>query len=90
MLKVMNVSVPRGARKTLQYYPDCCIEVHIGCGLENYGGSIEELISYFPRGRYGLFMALANDKCDFLPFNPTSDIVKGRFYLIALTNFVNG
>lgn len=33
-------NVLMGSKKTMQYYPDCCIEVHVGCGLEKYNGSV--------------------------------------------------
>jgi len=82
--------VLRGAQKTLRYYPDCCIEVHVGCGLENYNGSVSELITYFPKDKYTLYMAPATHKCNFIPFNPASYLTKERFYLTAFNNKPKG
>lgn len=38
----------RGAAKTLEHRPDCCVEVHVGCGLEEAGGSVAELFEILP------------------------------------------
>lgn len=43
-----------GARATLQTCPDWVIEVHTGVGLEDLGGSVEELLGFFPP-QYRLF-----------------------------------
>lgn len=76
--------VLKSARKTLRSYPDWCIEVHVKNGLEQFGGSLKEIVSYFPQSKYQLYMAKAIDKCKLIPLNTESSIVKDRFYLIAL------
>lgn len=74
----------RGAKRTLRCSPDCCIEVHVNCGLESFDGSVEELLTFFPKEKYTTFMAPALHECKFVPFNPKNKLTKNRFYLIAL------
>lgn len=78
-----------GARKTLGNYPDCFIEVHGGCGLENYGGSVDRVLSYFPKDRYQLFMSSekfhrSSERIEFIPFDKDHDMIKRRFFLIVI------
>lgn len=79
-------NVLRGAKKTLRYYPDCCIEVHIGCEFQKFNCSLQEIISYFPQNIYSLYMAPATHKCNFVPFDHANNLIKDRFYLVALNN----
>lgn len=76
--------VLEGAKNTMQHYPDCCIEVHVKAGLEENGGSVEKLVSYFPKEKYTLYMAPPCGQCTFIPFNTNSEMTKKRFYLTAL------
>ena len=77
--------VLRGARKTIRKYtPDCCIEVHVNQGLENFDGTIEKIVSFFPQNQYSLFMAPAIDKCHFTRFRYRSKITNNRFYLVTV------
>lgn len=76
--------VMEGAKKTLKYYPDFCIEVHANNGLENFGGSVKQLLSYFPKEKYNIFISAAIHKCKFQPLKSKSTLFKDRFYLIAL------
>jgi FkbM family methyltransferase len=80
--------VLKGATKTLKYFPDCCLEVHVNNGLEQFGGSLQEIVSYFPQNKYNLFMAPAIHKCHFKPFNIKSKLTNNRFYLVALNKLV--
>ncbi len=79
-----EAKVLKGAKKTMQQFPDCCIEVHANNGLEVLGGSVEELISFFPKKRYNLYMATATHRCKIQHFNLKNNLTKNRFYLIAL------
>jgi len=56
----------RGAGNTLAAGCDCYIEVHSGFGLEKYGGSVRELLSFFPADKYDLHFSEINDSG---PFN---------------------
>jgi FkbM family methyltransferase len=73
----------RGAAETLLTHPDCFVEVHTQVGLEALGGSVGELISYFPPTHYDLFM-YSDAAPQFIPFDQESEIVRGRFFLIAV------
>jgi FkbM family methyltransferase len=72
-----------GAQKTLAARPDCFIEVHVGCGLESYGGSVEQLVGYFPHDRFRLLEA-DPENAVFSPFGTSPVITRGRFYLAAI------
>ncbi len=78
----------RGATGTLARRPDCAVEVHIGCGLETFGGSLEELIGFFPPEAFTLHMALdersaETDRASW-PLDRTDALVKGLFQLVAV------
>lgn len=77
--------VLEGAKKTLKYYPDVFIEVHVKNGLEQFNGSIEEIVSHFPNEQYDLFMGPPVDNCKFQRFNPKNELTKNRFYLVAFS-----
>jgi hypothetical protein len=43
-----ELNARRGARKELGTAPrDCFVEVHAGVGLESYGRTVEEVLSFF-------------------------------------------
>ena len=72
----------RGARKVLGTTLDCFVEVHAGVGLESYGGSVEELLSFFPSEKYELMVRNDADE-DFVPLEPKDARLKSRFFLLA-------
>ena len=75
----------RGAEQTLRSRPDCFIEVHVGTGLEKFGGSVGEILSFFPRHCYDLFQAVEEQNAGrFEAFQLESSMLKGRFYLVAI------
>jgi hypothetical protein len=57
-----EVSVLQGARKTLMQYPDCFVEVHVGAGLEEQGGTLADVLSFFSAQEYCLFVASEQDR----------------------------
>src|SRR5579863_613208 len=71
----------RGAEKTLANRPDCFVEVHVKAGLEKFGGSVEQVLSFFPAG-YEFFASRPDQT--FLPLQAESDIVLDRFFLVAI------
>ena len=77
-----------GASATLAGVPDLYIEMHPGCGLEDFGGSVEKVLSYLPAHAYELFAirpAHPPDGTDLVcAFDPGLDWLCGRFYLVAL------
>jgi FkbM family methyltransferase len=74
--------VLRGAQKVLASRPDCFVEVHVGAGLEKYGGSVERLLSLFPSG-YQFFAA--GPVKPFAPFQEGSTLTEERFFLVAFS-----
>jgi FkbM family methyltransferase len=73
----------RGARETLTRRPDCYVEVHVGVGLETFGGTAQEVLSFFPEAHYDRFIA-SDDAPAFTPFRPDSELIRGRFFLVAI------
>lgn len=77
-----------GASKTLAHLPDLYIEVHAGLGLEDFGGSVEKLLSYLSPDDHDLFAirpAESPDDVDYVSnFDPGLNWIHERFYLVAL------
>jgi hypothetical protein len=73
----------RGASQTMAHKPDCCVEVHAGCGLELAGGSLAELFGYFPATEYELF-AWREGEVAPAPITNLEACPSGRFFLAAL------
>ena len=71
----------QGARKTLASLPDCFVEVHVGAGLETFGGSVERVLSLFPAG-YEFF--IAPPEAPFVPLRKDSSVLRNRFFLVAI------
>ena len=61
--------VLKGATDTIsRYRPDCFFEMHVGCGLEIFGGSVKSMTDSLDRLGYRLWMS--NPKLDrFIPFS---------------------
>jgi FkbM family methyltransferase len=77
--------VLKGAQETLHLCrPDCYVEVHLQMGLERFGGSVEKVLSFFPRNQYDLFFN-CGDGTAYQPVGDPSDLPKKRFYLAALS-----
>jgi hypothetical protein len=74
----------RGGSLTLQHKPDCCVEVHVGAGLEKEGGSLQEVLSFFPQDQFELFVA-SEEEWEFVPISPDSPLFQARFFLVALS-----
>jgi FkbM family methyltransferase len=75
-----------GAAATLVGKPDCFVEVHLGVGLERFGGSVARLLEFLPPDSYSYFAfregdgaVLAADTSRLLAFQE-------RFFLVALAN----
>jgi len=75
--------VLRGGLDTLsRHRPDCFFEMHVGCGLEKFGGSVAAIADSLHELGYGLWMSSpALDA--FVPFSGESAMVTERFFLIA-------
>lgn len=85
--------VLRGSQSTLASRPDLFIEVHRGAGLEDHGGSVEELVSLLP-GDYHLYIAASDETAStkahvFRPWTgATTDFHRHaparRFFMVAV------
>ncbi len=73
--------VLQGARKTLASRPACFIEVHVGVGLEKFGGTVERLFHLLP-AEYQYFVAQPDQP--FAPLVENSPVFLQRFFLVAI------
>lgn len=78
-------SILRGASETLKTNPDIFVEVHTGEGLEEFGGSVADVLAFFKDKPYKLFMMPAEHETDPQPFDMNSATAKKRFLLIGLS-----
>ncbi len=75
--------VLRGATDTLsRHRPDCFFEMHVGCGLEKFGGSVKSITDSLQGLGYHLWMS-GPGLDTFVPFSEQSPLVEARFFLIA-------
>jgi FkbM family methyltransferase len=74
--------VLRGAARTLNRRPDCFLEVHGGCGLEQFGGSVAELFAHLPTAAYD-FLAWSEDARAPVAVAGAAECPPGRFFLVA-------
>jgi len=75
--------VLRGAIDTLsRHRPDCFFEMHVGCGLEKFGGSVKSITDSLEELGYDLWMS-GPGADSFVPFSEESPLVDTRFFLIA-------
>jgi len=72
-----------GGRETLKHRPDCFVEVHVGAGLEYFGASVEQVLSFFPKPDYDLFVSspAGSEFSEFVHLR--DDSVQSRFFLLA-------
>ncbi|MDQ4146920.1 MAG: FkbM family methyltransferase, partial [Pseudomonadota bacterium] len=78
----------RGASETLSQGPDCFVEVHVGEGLEQLGGSVDEILSFFPETVYKLFIAPDLGylrQGEFREYTPGDELVQSKFFLVAVS-----
>ena len=68
--------VLKGAEHVLQTSAHWCIEVHVGAGMEKFGGTLESILDAFPNDRYDLYMARDYGVEPARPFNLSSDLVR--------------
>ncbi len=73
-----------GAKETLSHGPDVFVEVHIGVGLEKFGGSADGIISYFPEAKYELYVIDNQTRDRAVAIHDASPATfQSRFYLLA-------
>ena len=76
--------VLEGARKSLNAGADCLIEVHVGVGLELFGGSVDKILEYFPSDRFRVLVADTADPV-FAPIGTSPAIARRHFYCAAMS-----
>lgn len=72
----------RGAARTLAAGVDCFVEVHGGCGLEKFGGTVDGVLAYFPESRFDRFFC--EEGGAFLPLAGRPGLDGRRWFLIAV------
>ena len=74
----------QGATETLALPCDWFVEVHTGCGLEEYGGSVQRVLAFFPNDKFHRFnwMLDSDDKPKVL--DKDSHAPLKRFGLVAI------
>jgi FkbM family methyltransferase len=73
-----------GATQTLGATLDWFVEVHVGCGLEAAGGSVEQVLAHFPPERFDRFVHAENDR-EAVPLHAAADKLGDRFFLTAIS-----
>lgn len=77
-----EVKVLQGAASVLDGRTDWFVEVHVGCGLEEMGGTWQDVLAFFPPANFERF--ISSDRAPgFLPFCEDSPLLTARFYLVA-------
>ena len=69
--------VLRGATKTLAQRPDVCVEIHAGRMIENQGGSVADVLLYFPESDYELLVNTSPNDNE-TRFGPLTQAITGR------------
>lgn len=86
-----EVQVLRGATNVLATgRPDVCVEVHVGLGLEHFGGDVASLLDVFSARGYRLYVgeddATADGFVELGDTDPAEQIPRGRFFLVAMSD----
>lgn len=72
-----------GAQRVLASKAAFAVEVHVGCGLEKLGGSVDRLFAFFPSNRYAVLGRSEADET-FRPVTEDDPLTRDRFFLLAL------
>jgi FkbM family methyltransferase len=78
-----EATVLKGATQTLKRRPDAFVEVHVGCGLEKFGGTVESVLSFFPANEYQRFIS-SEDHQEPVILESAKERMKKRFFLTAI------
>jgi len=74
--------VLKAGTQVLQSGADIAVEVHVNHGLQKLGGSVEELLSFFPADRF-VVTARAEADVSFRPLGADDPLTRDRFFLLA-------
>lgn len=78
-----EVQALKGARQAFETKCDWFIEVHGPDLIEQYGGTVQEVINHFTTKDYRLY--IGSDDCEFKEYDASSSLLNNRFYLIAIS-----
>jgi FkbM family methyltransferase len=67
------------AARVLASSADFFVEMHVGCGLEKLGGSVNGVLAHFPESRYTLLVRAESDAA-FRPLTANDSITRDRFF----------
>lgn len=79
-----EASALKGATTTLRTACDWFIEVHVGCGLEAYGGSVDQVLEQFDTRKFGRFVWNLDTKQKPQQIDTSSEVLLRRFGMVAL------
>jgi FkbM family methyltransferase len=74
--------VLKGGGHVLRSGADIAVEVHVNFGLEKLGGSVDELLSFFPADRFDVTARAESDQ-SFRPLATDDPLRRDRFFLLA-------
>jgi hypothetical protein len=74
-----------GAVKTFPVNPDWFVEVHVGCGLEASGASVEQILAYFPDSNFDRYVHSEGDTIPIPLESAPAEKFRRRFFLTALS-----
>jgi FkbM family methyltransferase len=74
--------VLKGGSQVLESGADIAVEVHVNYGLQKLGGSVEQLLSFFPADRF-VITARAEADPSFRPLGADDPLTRDRFFLLA-------
>jgi FkbM family methyltransferase len=74
--------VLKAGANVLRSGADFAVEVHVNFGLEKLGGSVEQLLSFFPSDRFTV-AARAEHDTSFRPLGTADPLTRARFFLLA-------
>jgi hypothetical protein len=79
-----------GAVQTLAARPDWSVEVHVGCGLEGAGGSVEQILRHFPGEAFARYVHSEGDG-EPVPLEAAPpEKLRRRFFLTAVSRTGGG
>lgn len=73
-----------GAAGTFAARPDWSVEVHVGCGLEAAGGSVEQVLAHFPAALYDRFVHSEGDAESVRLEDAPAGKLRDRFFLTVV------
>lgn len=72
-----------GASRMLREKLDWFVEVHVKHGLETFGGSVAQVLGFFPQDAYTLYIG-AEDDAELYPLELRDPRLEDRFFLVAV------